>query len=164
MDEKNDSRSIIGRSAEIIFVDHNSIPIPAKIDTGAYRSAIHASNIRLDENNVLHFRVCGDHPACADESAFDISTSEYEIINIENSFGDSEDRYEVKLRIKIADEEFKTSFTLANRQKKIYPILLGRLALKNRYIVDVDKSGVDRIALKEKYHINLPGDEEQEYN
>ena len=161
MDRTNDSREIIGRSAELVFVDFSDVRVPAKIDTGAYRSAIHATDIHVDENNVLHFRILGNHPVCQ-EAAFDASTGDYKVVGIANSFGDRENRYEVSLRVKIGDSEFVTPFTLADRGKKIYPILVGRKALKKRYIVDVDKTGVDRIALKEKYRINLPEDEEVE--
>lgn len=161
MDKTNDSREIIGRSAELIFTDFSDVPFPAKIDTGAYRSAIHASDIYLDENNVLHFRLFGNHPVCQ-EASFEASATEFNSVVVANSFGDKETRYEVKLRIRIGDQEFVTPFTLADRQKKIYPILLGRKALKKRYIIDIDKSGVDRITLKESFRINLPQDEEQD--
>ena len=161
MDIANDSREVIGRSAEVVFIDYSNVPIPAKIDTGAYRSAIHASDIYIDENKTLHFRLCGNHPVCK-EAAFEASTNDYKVVDIANSFGDHEDRYEVNLRVKIGGQEFVTPFTLADRQKKIYPILLGRIALKKRYIIDIEKSGVDRIALKESFKINLPQDEEDD--
>ena len=161
MSDKNDSLEIIGRSAELVFVDFSDVRVPAKIDTGAYRSAIHATDIHIDDDGVLHFRILGDHPVC-EEAAFDASTNDYKVVSISNSFGDKEDRYEVKLRIKLGEQEYVTPFTLANRGRKIYPLLLGRKAIKNRYIVDVTKCGIDRVALKEKYKINLPNDEEQE--
>lgn len=159
MDMTKDPRDVIGRSAEIKFVDFSDVLVPAKIDTGAYHSAIHATNIYVDENQVLHFRILGNHPVCQ-EAAFDASTSDYSTVNIANSFGDRETRYEVNLRVKIGEQDFITSFTLADRSRKIYPILLGRIALKKRFLVDIDQSGVDRIELKEKFRINLPEDEE----
>lgn len=159
MDTTNDSRDVIGRSAEIQFVDFSNVLIPAKVDTGAYRSAIHATNIYVDENKVLHFRVLGNHPVC-NEEAFDAMTSDYSLADVTNSFGDHENRYKVNFRIKIGEHEFETAFTLADRSRNIYPILLGRVALKKRFIVDIDQTGVDRAELKEKYNINLPEDEE----
>ncbi len=159
MDKANGTKEVIGRSAELVFIDYSNATIPAKIDTGAYRSAIHASDVYIDENKILHFRLCGNHPVCND-AAFEATTSDYKVVDVANSFGDHENRYEVNLRIKIGDKEFVTPFTLADRGRKIYPILLGRKALKGRYIVDVMKCGVDRIALKESYRINLPEDEE----
>ena len=160
MDIANDSREVIGRSAELVFVDYSNVPIPAKIDTGAYRSAIHASDVYVDDNQVLHFRMCGYHPVCND-AAFEAETRDYKVVDVANSFGDHENRYEVNMHVKVGNQEFVTPFTLADRQKKIYPILIGRKALRKRYIVDVDKSGVDRIKLKESFRINLPQDEEE---
>jgi len=159
MDMTKDQRDVIGRSAEIKFVDFSDVLVPAKIDTGAYHSAIHATNIYVDENQVLHFRILGNHPVCQ-EAAFDASTSDYSTVSIANSFGDRETRYEVNLHVKIGEQDFITSFTLADRSRKIYPILLGRIALKKRFLVDIDQSGVDRVELKEKFRINLPEDEE----
>ena len=161
MDKTNDSREVIYRATEVVFPDFSDVHVPAKIDTGAYRSAIHATDIRLDENQVLHFRILGDHPVCKD-AAFEASTDKYNIASISNSFGDNVERYEVSLRVKIGNQEYDTPFTLADRSKKMYPILLGRKALRKRFIIDIDKTGVDRLALKERFNIELPEDEETE--
>ena len=161
MEKTNDSRETIGRSAEIIFTDFSDVRVPAKIDTGAYRSAIHATDIKIDDDGILHFRLLGNHPVCQD-AAFDASTDQYNVVDIANSFGDHEKRYEVLLNVKIGNQEYITPFTLANRQKKIYPILLGRKSLNKRFVVDVDQCDIDRNALKKLYKINLPKDEEQE--
>lgn len=118
MDKTNDSREIIGRSAELFFADLSDVPFPAKIDTGAYRSTVHASDIYLDENNVLHFRLFGNHPVCQEASS-EASATEFNSVVVANSFGDKEARYEVKLRIRIGDQEFVTPFTLADRQKNL---------------------------------------------
>lgn len=151
---------IIGRSEPIHFVGYEKLAaIPAKIDTGAYRSAIHAENIRVDENGYLNCTLFGSHPTCA-ACATELSTKKFKKIVVSNSFGDAEERYEVSLKVKIGPKVFKDSFTLANRSKKIYPILIGRKLLNGRFIVDSSSSSLSRSELKVKYNIALPQDEE----
>ena len=65
---KNDfHKVIIGRAELLHFLDFEIADIPAKTDTGAYRSAIHATNIKLIENGLrLKFDVLGGHPVCGE--------------------------------------------------------------------------------------------------
>ena len=150
-----DAKPIIGRSCEVTFTDFSKEQIPAKIDTGAYHSSVHAENIHLDDNGVLHFTILGGHPV-TNEFAANATTTEYRTATIENSFGDQEVRYEVDFNIVIDGKPYKTPFSLANRSKKIYPILIGRLLLNDNFLIDTTKSPVDRKVLKQKYQDNLP--------
>lgn len=67
---------------------------------------------------------------------------------IANSFGTKEGRYVVRLRIRLQGRIISTSFTLADRSQKAYPILLGRKFLHRKFLVDVAKS--DPLPGKEK--------------
>ncbi|MBX6334782.1 ATP-dependent zinc protease, partial [Candidatus Saccharibacteria bacterium] len=80
---------------------------------------------------------------------------------VENSFGHREDRYEVKMRVKLGPKVFTARFSLADRSKKIYPILLGRKLLNNRFLIDPAASSLNRVELKQKYGIDFPKDEEE---
>jgi hypothetical protein len=142
-------------------MDYDMADIPAKTDTGAYRSAVHADQIQLsDDGNVLSFRLLGGHPVCA-KLATVLTTSDFKTVWIANSFGHREERFEVKLRIKLGPKVFKATFSLADRSKKIYPILLGRKLLNKRFLVDTAYSQIDRIDLKKRYGIEFPLDEEE---
>lgn len=152
---------IIGRSEELSFVDLGLPLVPSKADTGAYSSAVHARNIVLDEaTGELSYELFGGHPI-AGAFATKLKTKQFSIVNVENSFGHSQDRYEVKLKVKLGPKVFIAKFTLADRSKKIYPILLGRKLLNNRFLVDSAKSSLNRIELKQKYNIIFPGDDEE---
>jgi len=61
---------------------------------------------------------------------------------IKNSFGHSEYRYKVKLRLKIANRIYKVSFGLADRSHNRFPILIGKSFLKNRFVVDVSQHNI----------------------
>jgi len=135
--------------------------VPAKVDTGAYRSAVHASDISLSEDgSTLSFQLLGGHPVCGG-LATTITTSEFTKVWVANSFGHREERYEVQMRVKLGPKIFKSRFTLANRAKKIYPILLGRKLLNDRFFVDTSLSALDRVELKQRYGIEFPKDEEE---
>ncbi|MCL2451885.1 RimK/LysX family protein [Candidatus Saccharibacteria bacterium] len=149
---------VIGRSEELTFVDFNIVKVPAKTDTGAYRSAVHADNI-VEKDGELTFRLLGGHPVCG-SMATSVTTDKYKIVRVENSFGYGEDRYEVRLRVKLGSKIFLAPFSLADRSAKIYPILLGRKLLNHRFLVDSAESSLNRTELKKKYGILFPKDEE----
>lgn len=150
---------IIGRSEVLSFVDFEAKNIPAKTDTGAYRSAVHASDI-TEQDGTLTFTLLGGHPVCG-ALAQTISVTEYKKVWVANSFGHREERYEVKLKVKLSSKVFSERFTLADRSKKIYPILLGRKLLNHRFLVDSSETSLDRITLKKQYGIEFPNDEEE---
>ena len=154
-------KAIIGRSEVITFVGTDAIAVPAKTDTGAYRSAAHASNIVLDqENGILSFDLLGNHPVCGNESV-KISTSDFNRVGVVSSSGHREDRYEVKLKVKIGSKVFHAKFTLTDRSARVYPILLGRTLLNGRFVVDSSQTSIDRARLKNHYGIEFPVDEEE---
>lgn len=150
---------IIGRSELLSFLEADAERVPAKTDTGAYRSAVHASAIRV-EDGILHFRLLGGHPVCG-AMAKDMAVESFKEVTIANSFGHSEQRYEVKLKVKLGPKVFHARFTLADRSKKIYPILLGRKLLNHRFLVDSAETSLDRVTLKQQYGIEFPSDEEE---
>lgn len=151
---------VIGRAELLHFQDFAIADIPAKTDSGAYRSAIHARNIELiNDGNELQFELLGGHPVCGPLAQV-ITTDRFKKVGVANSFGHREDRYEVWLKVKLGPRIFRASFTLADRSKKIYPILLGRKLLNGRFIVDTTETSVNRVDLKSKYKIDMPVDEE----
>jgi hypothetical protein len=154
---------IIGRSEAVHFVDLDIQAVPAKTDTGAYCSAVDAANIHLDkETNTLSFDLLGGHPLYKSVSRH-IETQEFGLVWVESSSGHGEHRYEVKLKVRLGPKVFMARFSLADRSKRIYPILLGRKLLNERFLVDPSESGVDRAELKAKYGVELPKDEEGEH-
>lgn len=150
---------VIGRSELLSFVDADAPQVPAKTDTGAYRSAVHATNISVVDG-VLSFDLLGGHPVCGALSKT-LHTEDFKQVTVANSFGHEEQRYEVKLKVKLGPKIFHARFTLADRSKKIYPVLLGRKLLNHRFLVDSAETSLDRITLKKQYGIDFPADEEE---
>ena len=145
-------KTIIGRAEAIDFPARFLMDVPAKTDTGAYLSAVHATNIReITKKNgkkVLKFDLLGGHPSY--DFNREIEVRSYSVTSIENSFGEKQNRYKIELKVRLAGKVFRTPFTLADRSKKAFPILLGRTLLNKRYLVDTDLSHIDRKKLKDK--------------
>ncbi|MDQ3065346.1 MAG: RimK/LysX family protein [bacterium] len=134
--------SIINRigSVELLhFPDASIYNVPAKIDTGADSCAVWASDI-IEIEGVLSF--CLFSAGSVFYTGDRISTTEYKTTPVKNSFGEKEIRYVVKLKVAIGDRQIKARFSLADRSRNHFPILLGKNFLKKRFLVDVSASYV----------------------
>lgn len=138
-------KKIIGRKEKISLPDLDLKLVWAKVDTGAYTSSIHAENIHVEEiegKRLLKFQALmeGHHAFTGKIVTFDKFTEK----KVKNSFGHAEVRYMIVTTIKIADETFPAEFTLSDRSSMRNVILLGRKALKKRFLVDVDHTNLAR--------------------
>src|SRR5260221_5489338 len=124
----------IGSKEYIDLPDQELFRVPAKIDTGAYGSAIWASNVKVVDGR-LTFSLFGKRSPWYTGKV--ISTRDFSAIRVKSSFGVSELRYRTTLKIRLAERVLKVSFTLANRENQRTPILIGRRTIKGRYMVDV---------------------------
>lgn len=142
---------IIGTTDSIDFIDAEIENLPCKIDTGASISAIHADRIRIIEKNgveYLSFKLLDKkHPNFNNK---EILTSDFKEKRIKNSFGEAENRYLVKLKIRVFDKVYNSSFTLTNRKQMTYPVLIGKKFLKGKFLVDVSQFN---LSLKAKKNI-----------
>lgn len=131
---------IIGRKEKISLVEWGLSDIPAKVDTGAYTSAIHceyAQIVNIGGKQVLEFILLApSHKHYKDQV---IRTEHFSQKRVKNSFGQVETRHKVTTKICIFGQEFEGEFTLSERSKMKNPILLGRKILKGRFLIDVDK-------------------------
>jgi len=138
---------IIGRFEHVDLVNKLDT-VPAKIDTGAFRSSIHATGIQLIEKNntpYLRFTLLG-HPVYTKHRT--LETRSYNKRVVRSSNGHASERYEVILKIRLGYKIFRTPFTLTDRSSNVFPILIGRKTLNKRYLVDSDKAGINREELK----------------
>lgn len=136
--EQDKSAITIGRAEKVYILDYFDKPLVAKVDTGADLSSIWASNIREDKGELTFSLLGPESPVFTGETIY-LSEGNYSITRVANSFGQRELRYMVKLRIKLAKRVILATFTLADRSKKTYPILLGRRLLQGKFVVDVSK-------------------------
>jgi hypothetical protein len=161
MKKRNNYKVIIGRDLPLDLPQLGIEGIASRVDSGAYRSAIHARHI-VEKDGELHYELLGGHPVYG-KMAVKCTTKKYSTVQVENSFGHKQNRYQVELRVKVGPKIFTAPFSLADRGKKKYPVLLGRILLNDRFIVDTSVSNISRAELK-KLGIEMPADEEQEYS
>lgn len=131
--------NIIGITQYVQLPDYSLDDIPAKIDTGADGSAIWASSIS-ERDGKLFFTLFAPQSVFYTGEVY--TTSKYSVANVKNSFGKSEYRYKVKLKLKIANNTYKTSFNLADRSHSGFPVLIGKRFLRSRFVVDAAQDNI----------------------
>lgn len=119
------------------FPDFGIERIKAKVDTGAKTSAIHAFDIDVEERGGERF------------VAFSVSPEQRRRLPqircvaplvgprlIRCSNGAVEDRYVVSTHLKLGDRIFVVELSLAARDEMGFRLLLGRDALRKRFLID----------------------------
>lgn len=135
--QKNKSFIPIGWREWVIFPEHDDFPVKAKIDTGARSSALHATHIKEYSNKGIariKFRVY----QAREFLYLDRKIIDYK--NIKNSFGDSETRPVIQMKIKIGNSIWKTEITLTRRTRMVYPMLIGRNSLTKKHVIHSHRS------------------------
>ena len=113
----------------------------AKIDTGARSSALHAFDIESfeqDDGPWVRFSV---HPW--QRSALDTAVVErpvHDVRHVRSSSGHAQERYVVLLDVRILDETVTAEVTLTHRDAMGFRMLIGREALRGRFLVDSARS------------------------
>ncbi len=139
----NSRKLVIGRADTIAFPEQALFNIPAKVDTGAKTSAIWATNI-VEHNGGVSFTFFGPKsPLYTGEEVF---VKHFSRVIIASSIGAEQLRYKVTLLMKLRSKRIRASFTLADRSQQAYPVLIGRNALRGKFLVDVQSGQPDRIA------------------
>lgn len=138
-----DKKFTIGRSDKIDLPRLQLFEVDAKVDTGAFTSAIHYNFAEVVTRNgikSLHFTLLDpSHPNFNNKEFF---VEEFEQRLIKNSFGDSELRYVITTEILLFDKTWITEFTLSNRGNLKFPVLIGRKLLKKGFLVDVTRTNL----------------------
>lgn len=111
--------------------------VPAKVDTGADRSAIWASDIHIDKNGLLKFKLFDVGSPYYNGEV--LEKDQYSVVKVRSSNGTEELRYQIELTVIMAGRRLKTFFNLSDRSKNKYKILIGRRTLKGKFLVDVSK-------------------------
>jgi hypothetical protein len=130
------AKILIGRAEAITLPELGSVKIPARVDTGANTSAIWASHIR-EQDGALQFTLFGEQSSLY--SGLVHHTSEFDKVVIATSTGQEQERYKVRLLIKLRGKKIRCRFTLADRSMQTYPVLLGRNVLRGKFVVDVTR-------------------------
>lgn len=115
--------------------------IKAKVDTGARTSALHAFSLQPfteDGKNKIRFDI---HPI--QHNAELVVSCVADIIDkrwVTDSGGHREERYVIRTPLVISGHKRPVEITLTDRDSMLFRMLLGRSALKRRYLVNPGRS------------------------
>lgn len=141
--ENNNSQSskIIGWREFVSLPQLKVDRIKAKIDTGARSSALHAFNIQqlqLEGKSIIRFQI---HPRQRDNQT--VITAEAELLEyrkIRNSGGIAQLRPVIKTEVDLGGQIWSIELSLTDRDVMGFRMLLGRQAVRNKFLVDPGKS------------------------
>lgn len=132
----------IGRSEYIALPRLGVERVQAKIDTGAYRSALHYQRVRQrrteDRKELVVTFAMGRKRSV-------VVFKDYRKVVVKSSTGQTTSRWLVSTRVKLDGHSVRTEFTLFDRSDMKFQVLLGRKFLRGRFQVDVmRKNTLDR--------------------
>ena len=110
--------------------------ILAKIDTGAFSGALHATSLRegQDSSGQWHLRFA---PLGSQNHTIEVDS--YHKRRIKSSNGISSIRYAIDTDVTIRGESYPITLTLTNRSAMRHPMLIGRNFLRlHGFLVDVN--------------------------
>lgn len=134
-----ETRSVLGPSALISIVGRKLIP--AKIDTGAEASSIWASHIRVGKDGILRFRLFGENSPYYNGKV--IKRRDYNVIVTRSAMGQEQIRYTTHIPIVINGRKVRVRFSLADRSRNNFPVLIGKRTLQGKFVVDVSLPDVE---------------------
>ncbi len=130
-------RTEIGWREWAAFPDLGVERINAKIDTGAKSSAIHAFKVReidIDGEPHVEFFLHPRRRRKKPEIYCRAPVVDKRVIRSSN--GQEEERYVIETRLRMGERLFKIELTLTNRDAMGFRLLIGRDALRRRFIID----------------------------
>lgn len=139
---------VIGWAELVDIPEWNIVRLRAKMDTGARTSALHVENIREVGDDRVRFDV-RLHRKNLDRRV----TVEAPIVRraqVRPSSGVSENRIFVSARVHIGPVAEDIELSLVSRDRMIFRMLIGRSALRQRFLIDTNRRYVLRSPKKKK--------------
>ncbi|MFV8818588.1 ATP-dependent zinc protease [Haliea sp. E17] len=125
----------------VAFPDLKLPRIKAKVDTGARTSALHAFFTEPFERDGAPWVRFGVHPQQKDIS--EVVECEAPVLEqrvVRDSGGHEELRYVIETTLAIGGSTRRVEVTLTDRDSMKFRVLIGRTAMRGRYLVDPGRS------------------------
>lgn len=136
-----DEEAIVGWREWVALPELGVAAIKAKVDTGARSSALHVfdlTSFRRHGEEWLRFEI---HPAQRDASVSIRAEAQLlEYRRVRSSSGESSVRPVIITTIDWNDNDWPVEMTLASRDQMGFRLLLGRQAVRGRFLVDAGNS------------------------
>lgn len=115
--------------------------IKAKVDTGARTSALHAFDTEIEVRDGDRWvRFCVHPIQCDDDHVIETRARLVEERSVRSSNGRMEDRPVIATTVELAGVRWTIELTLTRRDEMGFRMLLGREALRGRFVVDPQRS------------------------
>ena len=140
-DDKNSpdiSGLVIIGEAEKVTIKSKDLRLKARIDTGAQTSSLGAVDqqpFERDGKKWLQFSVQDPNSG----KLVEFKRPVVRIAEIKRHGAKAQERYVVELKISLGNIEMEREFTLADRSRYTFPMLIGRNVLSGKYLVDVNR-------------------------
>ena len=121
--------------------------VPAKIDSGARTSSLHATILEefvRDGENFVRFAVDFDRPRVRQIC----EAVHIDWRGITSSNGETQRRMIIKTPLTLGKVTFRAEISLADRSDMRFPMLIGRSALRRRFLVDSGHSWLQTPGMK----------------
>ncbi|NQW18169.1 MAG: ATP-dependent zinc protease [Chloroflexi bacterium] len=133
---------VIGWRERVALLDLEIPTIKAKVDTGAIVSALHAWNIRELERDGKPYVRFTVNPTRRRSTQRRVEAPLSGHRNITSSSGHKESRPTIRTSVTVGSQTFQMNLTLTRRTGMNFPMLLGREAIRGRFVVDSGRSYV----------------------
>ena len=130
---------VLGWKETIALATLGGIELPAKLDTGARTSALHAVDIVCSEKEGNAW-VTFDLPDIDQSRRHRFCLPLAGHRSVKGSIGASQIRPLVRMELSLAGQTWTTEVTLTDRSDMELPMLIGRATLKGRFLVDPSRT------------------------
>ena len=132
---------VIGWREWVRLPDFTPVPIKAKVDTGARTSSLHAFDLRVKEVDGLPVALFHVHPVQRSrEGSVRVEWPISSFRRVRSSNGKVENRPVVTTELRLAGAGWPIDITLTSRDQMGFRMLLGRAAVRRRFVVDAGRS------------------------
>ena len=139
---------IIGWREWVSLPDLKVPKIKAKVDTGARTSALHAFRLKVRSvpgGEVATFEVHPTQNSRVGTVKVQVPITGWK--EVRSSNGETQRRPVIRTKVKVGNRSWPIDITLTNRDEMGFRMLLGRSAVRRRYLVDAGQSFVYPAAL-----------------
>ncbi len=130
----------IGWRETVELLDIDLPPMVAKIDTGARTSSLHAIKLLVRRRQGIEHVFFTTSDAEGNPVRRKAPLVEERTIRNPGDGGREEDRYVIESRVRLGKRVWDAEFTLADRTNMQYQVLIGREAIRERFVVNVAES------------------------
>lgn len=128
-------KQVLGWKEFVVLPELGDTRLLAKLDTGARTSALHAIDLEFSRRRAKLW-VEFDLPGLPESASRRFRMPVVEHRKIKSSIGSSQVRPVVLLALTLAEQTWTTEVTLTDRSDMELPMLIGRSAMRSRFVVD----------------------------